>query len=563
MLHLFVPLAHAPRRIKPAAYARRTATKLFSRRSLTHAPLPINLSLAGEALDVASGQDEYLTKMTTPASDEAKALGEATSVAPWAELHASGQTMFRFSNAWTTDAVEAKTLAMFAYMLRAKKVMEIGMFTGYGALTIAEVLPPDGKMVSCELDPFLATFSKPFFDKSPHGHKIEVRLGPALETMKGYDANKEGGGFDMIFIDADKGGYAGYYEAALTTPGLLADGGVLVVDNTLFKGQAWLPRQSADRDYLSWNDGGSAIAAFNEMVANDPRVEQVILPVRDGITIVRRKGGIGEIAQERVPTAPIVPAATTAAAAVDVTDKVVAMPSKTDDAVMSGVGGKTILERMRLDAKVALVTGGGQGIGRAFAHALSEAGATVVVVDLDLSRAEKVALELTRKGGTAIGLAADVADEASVKRMVDHAVETYGGLHIAINNAGINKNSAAEDTPMAEWDATFGVNTRGVFMCCQHEARHMLKNGGGKIINTASWRRSSCRTRRSRPFTTRPSRPSSSSRSRSRASGSTAASTSTASRRASSTRRSSGRAPTSSRSPTSGSATCRSAGSAR
>ena len=70
--------------------------------------------------------------------------------------------------------------------------------------------------------------------------------------------------------------------------------------------------------------------------------------------------------------------------------------------------------------------------------------------------------------------------------MVDHAVETYGGLHIAINNAGINKNSAAEDTPMAEFDATFGVNTRGVFMCCQHEARHMLKNGGGKIINTAS-----------------------------------------------------------------------------
>ena len=78
MLHLFVPLAHASRRIKPAAYARRTATNLFSRRSLTHAPLPINLSLAGEALDVASGQDEYLTKMTTPASDEAKALGDVT-----------------------------------------------------------------------------------------------------------------------------------------------------------------------------------------------------------------------------------------------------------------------------------------------------------------------------------------------------------------------------------------------------------------------------------------------------------------------------------------------------
>ena len=97
---------------------------------------------------------------------------------------------------------------MFAYMLKAKRVMEIGMFTGYGALTIAEVLPNDGKMISCEIDPFLAEFSKPFFDRSPHGSKIEVRLGPALETMRAYSAAAEGGGVDMIFIDADKGGCA-------------------------------------------------------------------------------------------------------------------------------------------------------------------------------------------------------------------------------------------------------------------------------------------------------------------------------------------------------------------
>ena len=132
--------------------------------------------------------------------------------------------MFRFSNAWTTDVVEAKTLAMFAYMLKAKRVMEIGMFTGYGALTIAEVLPADGKVVTCEIDPFLKEFSRPFFDKSPHGHKVDVRVGPALATMKGVDVAAEGG-FDMIFIDADKGGYAAYYEAALSTPGLLNDGG--------------------------------------------------------------------------------------------------------------------------------------------------------------------------------------------------------------------------------------------------------------------------------------------------------------------------------------------------
>ena len=87
-------------------------------------------SFAGEALNVAEGQDTYLSKMTTPASAACKALGEATETAPWSELYASGKTMFRFSNAWTTDLVEAKTLAMFAYMLKARRVLEVGMFTG-------------------------------------------------------------------------------------------------------------------------------------------------------------------------------------------------------------------------------------------------------------------------------------------------------------------------------------------------------------------------------------------------------------------------------------------------
>ena len=85
---------------------------------------------AGEALDIAGAQDEYLGKMTSPASEAAKALGDATANAPWGELHDNGKTMFRFSSVWTTDVVEAKTLAMFAYMLKARRVMEIGMFTG-------------------------------------------------------------------------------------------------------------------------------------------------------------------------------------------------------------------------------------------------------------------------------------------------------------------------------------------------------------------------------------------------------------------------------------------------
>ena len=368
----------------------------------------LSLYFAGEALNVAEGQDEYLAKMTTPASAASQALGKATATAPWDELHKAGKTMFRFSNAWTTDVVEAKTLAMFAYMMRAQRVMEIGMFTGYGALTIAEVLPEGGKMISCEIDPFLAEFSKPFFDQSPHGSKVDVRIGAALETMKAYDAAKEGGGVDMIFIDADKGGYAAYYEAALSTPGLLAEGGVIVVDNTLFKGQAWLPRQDASRDYLSWNDGGTAIAIFNELVAADERVEQVILPIRDGITIVRRKGGV----QPRAATAVAVPSVTLPPPPVPATPST-AVAAKAD-AVMTGVAGKKILDRMRLDGKVALVTGGGQGIGRAFAHALCEAGAALLVVDLDVERAETVVAELAAKGGKALAYQANVGGRGGV-----------------------------------------------------------------------------------------------------------------------------------------------------
>ena len=224
-----------------------------------------------------------------------------------------------------------------------------------------------------------------------------------------------------------------------------------------------------------------------------------MLPIRDGITIVRRTlPSVHRVVPSAasVPLAALPAAPPTAAAvppppppAVEAEAKLSASLVKMaldGDDVCRGVGGKSILDRMRLDGKVALVTGGGQGIGRAFSHALGEAGATVVVVDMSLDRAQAVVSELAAKGVTALAHVANIAKEEEVAAMVKKAIEAYGGLHIAVNNAGINKNSAAEDTPVDEWDATFNVNTRGTFMCCQHEARHMLASGGGKIINTAS-----------------------------------------------------------------------------
>lgn len=145
-----------------------------------------------------------------------------------------------------------------------------------------------------------------------------------------------------------------------------------------------------------------------------------------------------------------------------------------------------VLARFRLDGRVALVTGGGQGIGRALAQALGEAGAKLVVADVVAARARAAAEDLERQGHDVLPLEADVSEPDQVRRMVDLAVDRFGTLDIAFNNAGVNYNSAAEATSLEEWDKTFAVNLRGVFLCCREEARVMLPRGRGVIINMAS-----------------------------------------------------------------------------
>ena len=154
-----------------------------------------------------------------------------------------------------------------------------------------------------------------------------------------------------------------------------------------------------------------------------------------------------------------------------------------DDPVLSA---KPILERFSLKGRTALVTGAGQGIGRAYAHALGEAGAAVAVVDILLPFAQTVVKELLAKGVDAIAVQADVTKADQVQAMVDAVLKQWDKLTIAVNNAGVGQWIAAEKMIEVDWDRMLNINLKSVFLCAQAEGRQMIKAGYGKIINTAS-----------------------------------------------------------------------------
>jgi D-sorbitol dehydrogenase (acceptor) len=144
-------------------------------------------------------------------------------------------------------------------------------------------------------------------------------------------------------------------------------------------------------------------------------------------------------------------------------------------------------ERMRLEGKTAIVTGGAQGIGRATAKRFAADGASVVIGDLQEEGAQAVAKEITDAGGQALGIALDVRDQAQVRTVVDRAVEQFGGVDILMNNAGVIRITPFLEITEEEWDLLFDVNCKGLLWCAQAAARQMIKQGrGGKIINVAS-----------------------------------------------------------------------------
>ena len=170
-----------------------------------------------------------------------------------------------------TGTIEGRFLELLVHASGARRILEIGTFTGYSALSMAAALPDEGRIDTLDIEPRHAEVAQRYFDRSPHGSKITLHLGPAIETIGTLE-----GEFDLVFIDADKAGYDAYYEAVLPR---LSARGLIAIDNTLWSGRVLDPEDEDTR----------RIAALNDKLAADERVVAVQLTVRDGVTLVRRR----------------------------------------------------------------------------------------------------------------------------------------------------------------------------------------------------------------------------------------------------------------------------------
>jgi caffeoyl-CoA O-methyltransferase len=202
--------------------------------------------------------DAYAAAHTTPPTELLAALAEET------RATMSAPQML-------TGTVEGRFLELLVFGTGARRVLEIGTFTGYSALSMAAALPEGGRIDTCDIEPKHVEVAQRYIDQSPYADRITIHLGPALETIAKLE-----GTFDLVFIDADKPNYANYYEAVLPR---LSARGLIAIDNTLWSGRVLDPQ----------DEQSQAIAALNDTIAADERVVAVQLTVRDGVTLVRRR----------------------------------------------------------------------------------------------------------------------------------------------------------------------------------------------------------------------------------------------------------------------------------
>jgi predicted O-methyltransferase YrrM len=207
---------------------------------------------------------QYLMQVGVREPDELRLLREETLRMPGAQMLLAPE--------------QAQFMGLLAQLTGVRRYLEIGTFTGCSALAIARVMPPDGRVVACEIDADFAAIAERHWRRAGVANKIEVRLAPALDTLDAMLAQGGQEGFDLCFIDADKENLAGYYERCLT---LARGGGLILIDHTLWGGSV----ADAEDDAQSTR----AVRAFNSLVHADQRVDMVLLPIGDGLTLARKR----------------------------------------------------------------------------------------------------------------------------------------------------------------------------------------------------------------------------------------------------------------------------------
>ena len=229
-----------------------------------------------KCVQLAEGLDPYLDSVSSTPSPALVAVEKAARTTDWDGLYERGETDLRLESEMVSGALAGQFLRLLVRSLPVKTVLEIGTFAGYGAVAMLEGLTEDGFLDGLEYDTYVAGLARRHLMEAGFEEQSAIHEGDGQESLR--KLAKEGKSYDLVFIDADKQGYAGYYETLFDLE-LISSGSLVLIDNTLYQGEAYgCGKVSAN---------GHAIAAFNQLVKEDPRTEQVLIPLRDGITFVR------------------------------------------------------------------------------------------------------------------------------------------------------------------------------------------------------------------------------------------------------------------------------------
>lgn len=219
--------------------------------------------MSSRTISVDETLNQYIRDVSVRESDLLRRLREETSAMPESGMQISPE--------------QGQFLALLVRLMNARRIVEVGTFTGYSALAMAEVLPPDGLIVACDINIAWTGIARRYWSEAGVEGLIDLRLAPATETMDGL-LGEQAGAFDIVFIDADKESYRAYYERALR---LVRIGGLIVVDNVLWGGSVVKPEKQ-DPDTV-------AIRDFNGALAIDRRVDLSLVPIGDGLTLARKR----------------------------------------------------------------------------------------------------------------------------------------------------------------------------------------------------------------------------------------------------------------------------------